>query len=111
MNISALVDPSIITAEDFNKIPLIANQARMLDKFLPDIVDLFRKHNVEAFYSPHLLHRHFDIQPQQVVVSYEIDADGGIHLALPRWPSELKEYPISAHLLYLNSDGKWQGYE
>jgi len=84
MNISELVDPSIITAEDFNKIPLIANQAHMLDKFLPDIFDLFRKHNVEAFYSPHLLHRHFDIQPQQVVVSYDIDADGGIHLALPR---------------------------
>jgi len=111
MRTSDLVESSIITAEDFNKIPLIDNQAHKLDKFLPDIFDLFRKHSVEALYSPHLLHRHFEIQPREVVVSYEVDPDRCIHLALPRSPSELREYPITAHLLYLNRDDKWQGYE
>lgn len=105
-----MLDPRMITSEQFNNIPLVETQPN-IDKHLNDIFDLFHKHNVAALYTPHLLHRHFELKPDHVMLSYALESDSRVHVTRPRLISDLKGSQIRAHLLYLNLEGKWQAYE
>src|SRR5579862_6670648 len=117
------METTIISAKDFNEIPLMRRQTDLPSALLDQIASLFIEYGVQDKYGIQLLHRHYDMPDGAIAFTKDVYKPvGGISdPALP--PNyavsvmkvtplrELEPAGLRGHSYLLNKDNKFQAYE
>lgn len=106
----SLIDPELLPASEFNKIPDIHDQPFGLP---PEIVtaigEIFRKHNVHEKHYLQLLHRHYPMKEGCIAVTKAVDDTMSVTKLTPLNDVDVSE--LRGQLYFLNDAGKFQAYE
>jgi hypothetical protein len=101
----------IISAQEFNTIPYLHDQFRFPSD--PIIVaalgDVFYKHNVHDRFALHLLHRHYLLPEDCIVVKSDVDSE--ISLTKIEPISSVNIHALRGILYRLDDAGNFQAYE
>lgn len=103
------IEPSLVPAKDFNKIPHIDDQPALDPELAKEIGLIYQKHNVLELYGLHLLHRHYEITDNTVVHITAVDEC--IHVTKPSPADTVDLNNMRGRLYILNEAGKFQAYE
>ncbi|GLA35233.1 hypothetical protein AnigIFM63309_010636 [Aspergillus niger] len=71
----SLLKDILISPEEYNRLPYILDNADLESsngQDIKDIISLFRKHKLPQAFKPKLVHKHYDIGDDEVMVSREI---------------------------------------
>jgi len=107
--INPLVDNSLITQEAFNQIVDIHEQDEFTTPEIEAISAVFATHSVEDKYSLQLLHRHFPLPEDGLVVTEEIAPD--VQVSKVTQVHDIDIGKLRGQLYYVNPQGKFQAYE
>jgi hypothetical protein len=112
MDVNSVLDFRILTSHQFNKIPRIETQQHdYIPGLLGTLLQIWKKYSIGVTFAPHLLHRHFDMPSESLILNQALKNDPRVHVSGVLPVSSLEKAQLQPDLLYLNEDGKWQGYE
>jgi hypothetical protein len=102
---------TIISPQVFNAIPDIHDQVDFPTDpaFFTALSTAFQKHNVYKRFRLHLLHRHFVLPENCVMLKSDVDADISLMKIAPL--DSLQGIPVRGLLYFLNDTGSFQAYE
>jgi len=106
---STLVDYSIISREQFNRITNIADQEQLHPDYVTGIREIFRAHNVVHQLGLQLLHSHYELPPGSIALTVKLDADLLVTKITPRLA--VSEDNLHGQLYFLNKEHRFQAYE
>ena len=107
--INPLVDNSLITQDAFDQIVDIHDQDEFTTPEIEAIGAIFTAHSVEDKYSLQLLHRHFPLPKDSLVVTEEIAPD--VQVSKVTQVHDVDIGKLRGQLFYLNPQRKFQAYE
>lgn len=100
------MNPNPITAEEYNRIPLLEEQPQISPESLRALSNLFIQHEVNDDWGITLLHRHAIISPNHVMVHVQHESTDVCE------PRPLQPHlPIAPRSLFLNHHLRFQAYE
>lgn len=105
---SQFIQPSILSSQDFNKIPPIHDQKEFDYEMWNAITAVFKQHNVDTKYGPQVLHRHYDMPEGAIALTTRAEKFSITKIT----PSNsIDPAAIRGQLYLLNEEGKFQAYE
>jgi hypothetical protein len=104
-------DYTIISPQDFNVIPDIHDQVDFPNDpaLFAALGNVFQKYDVNERFGLHLLHRHFILPENCVMLKSNVDAD--ISLTKITHLDSIEGIPVRGVLYLLNDAGRFQAYE
>jgi hypothetical protein len=104
-------DCTIISPSDFNAIPDIQNQVDFPNdlSLVTALGEVFQKYDVHKRFGLHLLHRHFVLPQNCIMLKSKVDAE--ISLTKITSLDSMEPIPIRGVLYLLNDLGSFQAYE
>jgi len=105
----ALIEPRIITKQQFDKIVDIHEQEEFTEDEVAAIGEIFHAHRVVHKYGLQLLHRHFTLPEETLVLTEPVEQ--GINVSKVTSIDDVDLANARGQLYYLNDQGKFQAYE
>lgn len=106
---SSLIETSLISSNDFNKIFDIHDQGQLEPDTLKAIGAIFQAHDVTDKFGLQLLHRHYQIPEDSIAVTTQIGGSIAVTKITP--VGNVDTTAIRGQLYFLNDNGNFQAYE
>lgn len=104
-----LIDACLLTKQQFDRISDIHEQQEFTGEEVAAIGKIFHSHGVVHKYGLQLLHRHFTLPEETLVLTEPVEP--GILVSKVTPVDQVDLTNIRGQLYYLNDDGKFQAYE
>lgn len=102
---------SLISAQEFNNLPYLHDQVQFPNDpaTIAALSDVFYRHNVHECFALHLLHRHYALPENCIVLKTYIDPEISLTKIEPL--SNVDANALRGVLYHLDDTGKFQAYE